>query len=411
VDTETVDASPTPAAPVEKHRTRRIIAATLAVLAALTTTFAVTGAWVRRTTIDTNHWVDTVGPLASDPKVQAALAQWSTDQLSQLIDVQGYVADALPRRGQILAGPIASAVNGFIETEATKFFASDAFAKLWVAANREVHARVVKVLKGDSQVVTTQSGKVVIDFMPLLLRILQNVDQRANGLLSSHVPAISQDLTGDEIRTKLSDALKRPIPNDFGTIAVFDDSQLSAIQQAVQWFQAGVYAFIVLALLFIGAAIWVAPDRRRIAIWLGLGTAVALVTFRTIARAAIKEIVGGITIPRNRDVAVDVLHKVFSSYRTLTLALMFLGLVVALTAFLAGPGRVAVWLRRGVREQAWLSEYRAAIGVAVLIAALAAVLLWSFSLAGLIVLGVVVAILELVLWRLPSGPAPVPTAT
>ena len=183
---------------------------------------------------------------------------------------------------------------------------------------------------------------------------------------------------------------------------MFDDSQLSAIQQAVQWFQAGVYAFIVLALLFIGAAIWVAPDRRRIAIWLGLGTAVTLVTFRTIARAAIKEIIGGITIPRNRDVATDVLHKVFSSYRTLTLALMVLGLVVALTAFLAGPGRVAVWLRRGVREQAWLSEYRAVFGVAVLVAALAAVLLWNFSLAGLIVLGVVVAVLEVVLWRLPQ---------
>jgi hypothetical protein len=411
VDTETADTPPAPAAKVNKHRARRIIAAILAVLAALTTTFAVTGGWLRRTTIDTNRWVDTVGPLASDPKVQAALAQWSADQLEQLVNVKGYLGDALPERAQILAGPLSSAINGFIETEAGKFFASDQFEKLWIAANREAHRRVIKVLKGESDVVTTQDGKVVIDFMPLLLRILQNVDQRANGLISSRLPAISQDLTGDEIRTKLSDALNRPIPDDFGTIAVFDDSQLSAIQQAVQWFQAGVYAFIVLALLLIGAAIWVAPDRRRIAIWLGLGTAVALVTFRTIARAAIKEIIGGITIPRNREVADEVLHKVFSSYRTLTLALTFLGLVVALTAFLAGPGRVAVWLRRGVREQAWLSEYRAVFGVAVLIAALAAVLLWSFSLAGLIVLGVVVVILELVLWRLPSGPEPVPTAT
>ena len=411
MDTETVDASPTPAAPIKKHRARRIIAAILAVLAALTTTFAVTGGWLRRTTIDTNHWVDTVGPLASDPKVQAALAQWSTEELTQLVDVKGYVGDALPKRAEILVGPISSAVNGFIETEATKFFESDAFATLWVAANREAHRRVIKVLKGESDVVTTQGGKVVIDFMPLLAVILQKVDQQANGLLSSHIPALNENLTGDEIRAKLADALNRPIPDDFGTIAVFDDSQLSAIQQAVQWFQAGVYAFIVLALLFIGAAIWVAPDRRRIAIWLGLGTAVTLVTFRTIARAAIKEIVGGITIPRNRDVAVDVLHKVFSSYRTLTLALMLLGLVVALTAFLAGPGRVAVWLRRGVREQAWLSEYRAVLAVAVLIAALAAVLLWSFTLAGLIVLGVVVAILELVLWRLPSAPAPAPTPT
>ena len=217
MDTENVEAPPAPAAKVDKHRTRRIIAATLAVLAALTTTFAVTGGWLRRTTIDTNHWVDTVGPLASDPKVQAALATWSADQLEQLINVQGYLGDALPQRAEILAGPLSSAINGFIETEAGKFFASDQFEKLWIAANRIAHERVIKVLKGESTAVTTKDGKVVIDFMPLLLRILQNVDQRANGLLSSHLPAISQDLTGDEIRTKLSDALNRPIPDDFGT--------------------------------------------------------------------------------------------------------------------------------------------------------------------------------------------------
>ena len=279
VDTENLDVAPEPAARADKHRGRRIIAATLAVLAALTTTFAVTGGWVRRTTIDTNHWVDTVGPLASDPKVQAALAQWSTEQLSQLINVEGYLQDALPKRGQILAGPLSSAIDGFIETEATKFFASDAFAKLWIAANRVAHERVIKVLKGESDVVKTRNGKVVIDFMPLLVRILQNVDQRANGLLSADIPALDENLTGDEIRAKISDTLNRPIPDDFGTVAVFDDSELSTIQQAVQWFQQFVIAFFVLAFLFIAGAILVAPDRRRIAIWLGLGTAITLASF------------------------------------------------------------------------------------------------------------------------------------
>ena len=105
------------------------------------------------------------------------------------------------------------------------------------------------------------------------------------------------------------------------------------------------------------------------------------------------------------------LHQVFASYRTLTAAIIALGLIVATTAFLAGPSTVAVSVRRSVTRSSWLSEHRAIFAVGVLIVAIAVVLLVNLTFGALLLVGLVVAILELVLWRLPSGPAPVPTAT
>ena len=152
---------------------------------------------------------------------------------------------------------------------------------VWKNANATLHEHLLAVLKGNGKAFKTQDGKVVIDLIPVLVEVLQRIDQRTDGLLSQHLPALNEDLTPDQVRAKISTALGRPIPDDFGTIEVFDASQLTAVPRAVQWFQQGVVAFVVLAVLLIGAALLGAPDRRRIAIWLGLGAAVTFVIFRS----------------------------------------------------------------------------------------------------------------------------------
>jgi hypothetical protein len=412
-ETQPDDAAPPPdvpaAAKAKRHRIRRIIAVILAILSALVSTVAITGAWARRTTIDTNHWVATVGPLAKDPKVQAALAAYATSEISSIVDTKHLLEESLPKRAQVLAGPLSSAVDGFIEQEVAKFLASDTFAKLWVQVNRIAHDSAIKVLEGKSQVVDTQNGKVVLDFIPILVRVLQAVDTRTNGLLSSHVPALDDpNLTAAEARAKLQAALgpSHPLPENFGTITVFEKSQLSVVQKAVQWFQRGVWALIVLAVLLIAAAFLVAPDRRRIAIWVGLSTAVMLVAFRSIARAVGKHVIANIELQRNRDAATSTLHQVFATYRSVTAAFIALGLLVALVAFLAGPSRAAVAIRGAVTGSSWLSEHRGPVQIAVLLIALLVVLIADLSFGALLLVALITGIVELVLWRLPGGTKP-----
>jgi hypothetical protein len=398
----------------QRHRVRRVIAVVLALVSALITTIAITGAWARRTTIDTDHWVATVGPLARDPKVQAALAAYAVDQLNQIVDTKHLLEEALPHKAEVLIGPVTSAVSGFIETEVRNFLATDTFHELWVEINRAAHDRAIRVLEGKSQVVETKDGKVQLNLIPVLGRVLQAVDAQTNGLLSKHVPDIGTNLTADEARAKISEALHRPIPADFGTITVFEKSQLSAVQKLVQWFQRGVYALIILAVLLIIATFLVAPDRRRIAIWVGLGTAVVLVAFRAIARAVGKHIVDGIVLQRNRDAATSTLHQVFATYRSVTAAFIALGLLVALVAFVAGPSGVAVATRRAVTGSSWLSDHRSAVQIVVLLIALLVLLLVDLTFGALLLVAIVTGIVELVLWRLPGrtkASPPEPAAT
>jgi hypothetical protein len=393
----------------KRHRVRRVIAVVLALISALITTIAVTGAWARRTTIDTNHWVATVGPLARDPKVQAALAAYAVDELNQVVDTKHLLEEALPKKAQVLIGPVTSAMSGFVETEVRNFLATDTFAKLWVDINRVAHDRAIKVLKGESQVVDTKDGKVALNLIPVLGRVLQAVDAQTNGLLSKHVPDIGTNLTADQARAKLSEALNRPIPADFGTITVFEKSQLSTVQKLVQWFQRGVYGLIIFAVLLIVATFLVAPDRRRIAIWLGLSTAVVLVAFRAIARAVGKHVIDGIILERNREAATSTLHQVFASYRSVTAAFIALGVLVALVAFLAGRSRAAIAIRHAFTGSSWLSEHRSAVQIAVLAIALVVVLFVDLTFGALLLVALVTGILELVLWRLP-GTSRTPTA-
>jgi hypothetical protein len=387
----------------KRHRIRRAIAVALALISALVTTIAITGAWARRTTIDTNHWVATVGPLARDPKVQAALAAYAVDELNQIVDTKQLLAEALPQKAEVLIGPVTSAVSGFIQTEVQNFLATDTFYKLWVDINSVAHERAIKVLKGESQVVDTKDGKVALNLIPILGRVLQAVDAQTNGLLSKHVPDIGTNLTADQARAKLSEALHRPIPANFGTITVFEKSQLSAVQKLVQLFQRGVYGLVILAVLLIIATFVVAPGRRHIAIWLGLSTAVVLVAFRAVARAVGRHVVDGILLQRNRDAATSTLHQVFASFRSITAAFIALGLLVALVALLAGPSRAAVSIRHAVTGSSWLSEHRSAVQIAVLAIAFLVVLFIDLTFGALLLVAIVACIVELVLWRLPGG--------
>ena len=55
--------------------------------------------------------------------------------------------NATPRLA-FLAGPISNGVEGFVQDQLLKVFASDAFATAWEQANRFVHAQLIAALEG-----------------------------------------------------------------------------------------------------------------------------------------------------------------------------------------------------------------------------------------------------------------------
>ena len=87
-------------------RWRRIVGTILLVVGCVLVPLSLSAVWVRNTLLDTDNYVSTVGPLASDPHVQQAVAKRVTDALVNDATVEKRIAAALPPRASFLAAPL-----------------------------------------------------------------------------------------------------------------------------------------------------------------------------------------------------------------------------------------------------------------------------------------------------------------
>src|SRR3954447_23477597 len=168
----------TAAVPVEKKkgRLREIGAGVLVILACLMFLVATPAVWAHRNFLDTDRFVSRAGPLIEDPAVQSALTDRLTLELMTLVNPGKLFKEVLPERGQILAAPLASAVQGFVHDQVAKFVQSDAFQTLWNVAISHAHATAVAVLRGDTEVLATSNGVVRLNLVPVINSILQAIN-------------------------------------------------------------------------------------------------------------------------------------------------------------------------------------------------------------------------------------------
>jgi len=144
-----------------RQRWRSIVATLLIVVACMLAPLSVAAIWTRNQVTNTDRYVATVTPLASDPAIQNAIADQITAQVFTYIDIKGLTTqavDALAGRGlrpdvadqlQAFAVPIANGVQSFTRSQVGKIVESDAFADAWVQANRVAHEALVKALTGE----------------------------------------------------------------------------------------------------------------------------------------------------------------------------------------------------------------------------------------------------------------------
>src|SRR3990172_11562290 len=124
---------------VKRRRLRAVAAVVAVIVAVVSFSAALPGAWARRTIADTDTYVSVVGPLASDPAVQEALARQITTAVFEALDVQSKLTEALAERAPqlvFLAGPITSSVEGFVQDQGQAILASEQFQQFWNEANR-----------------------------------------------------------------------------------------------------------------------------------------------------------------------------------------------------------------------------------------------------------------------------------
>jgi LPXTG-motif cell wall-anchored protein len=150
--------------------------------------------WGRNLVLDTDRYVETLKPVASNPGVQDAVISVVDNQVTTNLDVKAYVAEVLPpRAAQALAGPLQNAVNGLVNTVATKFVRSDAFETLWIDINRLAHQQIDYLLIGkaptSAAVHVSSEGKIELDLSAVVAKVKEQLV--AAGLaIAAKVPVV-----------------------------------------------------------------------------------------------------------------------------------------------------------------------------------------------------------------------------
>jgi hypothetical protein len=304
-------------------RWRRIVGTVLLVVGCVLVPVSLSAVWVRNTLLDTDNYVSTVGPLASDPQVQHAIANRITDALFDDVDVEQKISDALPPRAGFLAAPVANAVQTVINDAALRLAESDRFATLWEKANRRGHDAVVNVLTGGGSRVSTESGTVAINTGQIVDNVKAKLDARGIDILDDvNPPAGSQEFV------------------------LFQSDELEQVQGLVDLLQTLAWVLPLVALACFAGAIGLSGNRRRTIERGAIGVAFAVALQLVLLKAGRSLYLDAVTTKKSTPGAAGAVWDQLTSFlRTAGFTVIALALVIAFAAWVVGPSSAATSLR------------------------------------------------------------------
>jgi hypothetical protein len=312
-------------------RWRRVSAWVLIVLASLLAVVSVLVVFTRNEILDTDTYVATVAPLASDPAIQSAVANRVSQQLIRQVKVQDRVANALPQKAQFLAAPIASGLESLTHQVTLKFVQSEAFRKLWVTVNERAHKQVVALLTGDtSGALTANKGQVSLD--------LGNVQAKVKQALHNK---------GITIFDK--------VPTTNASFVLFQSDQLAKLQGLVRTLDRLAYLLPIVSVVFFAGGILLTENRRRglvrASVALALGMGVLLVGVALGRDVYLNALGTSVSLPA----AANAYDAITSFPLGTTRVVLLISVIIAVVAMAVGNNRLRSWAR-SVDKPSWLAE-------------------------------------------------------
>jgi hypothetical protein len=349
------------AKPQKRARLRRVFAVVFVVIAVLAASAMTPGIWARRTIYNTDRWVATVGPLASDPAVQEALARQLTVSVFTVLEIQTKVEAAIAERApklEFIAGPITTSLQGFVQDQVQKIMASEQFKQIWIGANTILQQQLVAVLDGNSEVLTVQGNQVVFNYLPLVNDALAQLSGTLSAILNRTItlPTITPDMVPSQAVATLGTALGVSLPATFGSVTLFQSDQLTSIQDAVSTVNKLLLLAVVLFVIGAALALILSTNRRRTLLQLLTALIVVVVLERRFAIAEASNVVS-MAKPENQAAVQAIIGAFLSSLLLATKRILWVLFAVLVVAVFSGPYPWAVRLR------AWVAEVgRAGVG-------------------------------------------------
>jgi len=372
-----------------RQRWRTVVATLLIVVACVLAPLSVVAVWTRNQVTNTDRYVATVSPLASDPAIQAAIADQITAQVFTYIDIKGLTTQALAAlssRGlspqvasqlEAFSVPIANGVQSFTRDQVGKIVASDAFTNAWIQANRTAHAELVKALTGEG------GGAITVE----------------NDTVSVNLAAFIQTVKAQLVASGFT--LAERIPQVNASFVLFQSKDITRVRSGFNLLNTLGIWLPIIALILLVLGVYVAKDHRRALVGAAVGVAVSMVVLAlalAVFRSIYLDAVPATVLPHD---AAAVLYDTIVRFLRLGLrTILVLALVVAAGAFLTGRSVTAVRTREGVgRAIGWLQGGAEQAGFST-----GPVGAWVYANKRALRIGAVtLAALVLVFWGRPTG--------
>ena len=302
---------------------RKTIVGISVVFAIVSLVASISAVWAKTTLQDEDQFVATLAPLPKDDAVATAISVLVADGVIEAVGVEAWVTEKLPTELEFVAAPLTDAINGFVATVAAEVIESDAFTSVWSTTVRATHKAASAVVSGNDRALEAEGGTVSI-----------NLDEIA-GVVVERVEAAGLDVPDTDL--------------ELGSIVLYEDEQLAAVQSLAKAIDTIGWFLPVLALFFIVVAIAVSRNRRGTAAVLGFGTFIGAVLGLISLRLGRNYVVSAIGDATNQDAAGVTWDVFLDRLYQMMWATLILALIVGIVAWFAGPGP------RAVKTRAWAS--------------------------------------------------------
>ena len=323
-------------------RARSWVTMTCLGLVAVLTPVALVASWVEGTITDSDRYVATVAPLATDEEVVAAVERRLTERAVAAVEDRRLLdraATALEKEGvppalaevlALLAEPLGSRLDQAVGRVVGRVVEDPAFAEAWASANEVAHQELVAVLEGESDLLELDDAGTVSISVATLTNALRQ------GLVDAGVPGAER------------------LPEVEASFPLSRVEDLERAQVAYAWLDraGGALPWVVAGLLAVAVA--TAKDRRRALAHGALAVVGGALVVAVLLAVGRQVFLSALPLDTSVGVATSLFEAVVAPLRS-TLRLTALGaLAVLVPAVLLGRSPVALSVRSAAaRAWAW----------------------------------------------------------
>jgi len=318
------------------RRSRRILAGLVLVLACLSILFTTVAVWTHQVAFKTDRFTALVSTVLADPAVIDPLAQRISVQVVDALDVQARIENRLPDIAKPLAAPLTLQLQEAIDRRLQTTLANPKVQAGLTKTIEFTHERIMNLLRGNSDAISVVDGYVTLEVWPVIGAALEEL--QANGLIPPEVqlPDLSDPQPPGILSGRVARALGISLPADFGTIKLMPADKLLAYQGYVKAFDIIVVVLIGLSVVLVALALWLSTRRRRMVLFLGIGTLIAFLLARLAIGGIEDYLLAGLAAGDLAGALRAIVDATVADLRRVTSLVVIATIIVIIAAYLWG---------------------------------------------------------------------------